>query len=60
MNVLRVIEVCSLGILTGFLFYGVGNNTSYTGLSQRLSLFFFGTTLWTFTRKLAFVDYMLI
>jgi len=39
-----------LGILTGFLFYDVGNVTSFTGLSQRISLFFFSTTLWTFTR----------
>jgi len=49
-NTLRVFEVCSLGILTGFLFYDVGNNKSFLGLSQRLSLFFFSTTLWTFTR----------
>jgi len=47
---LRVIEVCTLAILTGFLYYDVGNDTSYTGLSQRLGLFFFSTTLWTFTR----------
>jgi len=49
-NGLRVFEVLSLGILTGFLFYDVGNVTSFTGLSQRISLFFFSTTLWTFTR----------
>jgi len=49
-NLLRVIEVCTLAILTGFLYYDVGNDTSYTGLSQRLGLFFFSTTLWTFTR----------
>lgn len=50
LNTLRVVEVVSLGILTGFLFSGVGNDTSFQGLSQRLSLFFFSTTLWTFTR----------
>jgi len=50
MNGLRVFEVSSLGILTGFLFYDVGNKTSFMGLSQKLSLFFFSTTLWTFTR----------
>jgi hypothetical protein len=49
-NFLRLIEVCTLGILTGFLYYDVGNNNSYTGLSQRIGLFFFSTTLWTFTR----------
>jgi len=49
-NFLRVIEVCTLGILTGFLYYDVGNNSSYTGLSQRVGLYFFSTTLWTFTR----------
>ena len=47
---LRVVEVCTLAILTGFLYYDVGNDSSYTGLSQRLGLFFFSTTLWTFTR----------
>lgn len=56
-NRLRLIEVCSLGILTGFLYYDVGNNSSYTGLSQRVGLYFFSTTLWTFTRMYPAVSF---
>ncbi len=49
-NVLRVIEVVGLGLLAGFLFQDVGNNTTATGLSEKTSLLFFSTTLWCQTR----------
>ena len=49
-NLLRVVEVTSLGALVGILFYDVGNNTSATSLSQKSGLLFFSVTLWTFTR----------
>jgi hypothetical protein len=49
-NQLRVLEVTGLSVLTGFIFYGVGNNSTATGLSEKYSLLFFSITLWTFTR----------
>ena len=49
-NVLRVVEVCGLGMLTGLLFFDVGNNSSATGFGEKTSLLFFSTTLWSQTR----------
>ena len=49
-NALRVFEVTGLALLTGVIFYDVGNDNSSTGLSEKYSLLFFSITLWTFTR----------
>jgi hypothetical protein len=49
-NALRVFEVTGLALLTGYLFYDVGNDSTATGLSEKYSLLFFSITLWTFTR----------
>jgi hypothetical protein len=49
-NLLRVFEVTGLALLTGILFYDVGNDATANGLAQKTSLLFFGVTLWTFTR----------
>ena len=49
-NTLRVFEVTGLALLTGYLFYDVGNDPTSTGLSEKYSLLFFSITLWTFTR----------
>ena len=49
-NGLRVFEVSTLAVLTGILFYDVGNDSSSNGFSMQTSLLFFSTTLWTFTR----------
>lgn len=49
-NKLRVFEVTGLAVLTGYLFYDVGNDSTATGLSEKYSLLFFSITLWTFTR----------
>ena len=49
-NVLRVFEVTGLALLTGYLFYDVGNDSTASGLSEKYSLLFFSITLWTFTR----------
>lgn len=49
-NVLRVVEVCGLGILAGVLFFDVGNRTTATSFGEKTSLIFFSTTLWSQTR----------
>ena len=49
-NVLRVVEVCGLGILTGVLFFDVGNKTTVTSFGEKTSWIFFSTTLWSQTR----------
>ena len=49
-NRIRLFEVTGLALLTGYLFYDVGNDSSATGLSEKYSLLFFSITLWTFTR----------
>jgi hypothetical protein len=49
-NLLRVFEVTGLALLTGILFYDVGNDVTANGLAQKTSLLFYGVTLWTFTR----------
>lgn len=49
-NELRVFEVTTLALLTGILFYNVGNEQSANGFTMQTSLLFFSTTLWTFTR----------
>jgi hypothetical protein len=49
-NFLRVFEVTCLAFLTGALFFNVGQDMSASGFGQKLSLLFFSTTLWTFTR----------
>ena len=49
-NILRVVEVCGLGMLTGLLFFNVGNNSTATGFGEKTSLLFFSTTLWSQTR----------
>lgn len=49
-NVMRVVEVSGLAVLTGVVFWQVGEDTSNRGLRESVSLLFFSTTLWTFTR----------
>jgi FtsP/CotA-like multicopper oxidase with cupredoxin domain len=49
-NYMRVVEVSGLAILTGIVFWKVGEDTSNRGLRESVSLLFFSTTLWTFTR----------
>ncbi|VEU38467.1 unnamed protein product [Pseudo-nitzschia multistriata] len=49
-NGLRVVEVVGLALLTGALFYDIGNDTTATGFVKVNSLLFFSVTLWTFTR----------
>ena len=49
-NPLRVFEVTGLALLTGYLFYDIGNDSTGNGLSEKYSLLFFSITLWTFTR----------
>lgn len=49
-NPMRLIEVTGLAIMTGIVFYKVGDDQSNRGLRECVSLFFFSVTLWTFTR----------
>jgi hypothetical protein len=49
-NPFRVFEVTGLALLTGYLFYDIGNDSTANGLSGKYSLLFFSITLWTFTR----------
>ena len=49
-NIMRIVEVCGLAILTGIVFWQVGEDTSNRALGESVSLLFFSTTLWTFTR----------
>jgi FtsP/CotA-like multicopper oxidase with cupredoxin domain len=49
-NGMRVIEVSGLAILSGVVFWQVGEDTSNRGLRESVSLLFFSVTLWTFTR----------
>jgi hypothetical protein len=49
-NILRIFEVSTLGLLVGLLFYDVGNKQSGESLGQKTGLLFFSVTLWTFTR----------
>jgi hypothetical protein len=49
-NLMRCVEVVSLAVLTGCVFYRVGEDTTYRGLRESISLLFFSVTLWTFTR----------
>lgn len=49
-NPLRVVEVSGLAFLTGLVFHAVGDDTTNRGLRESVSLLFFSTTLWTFTR----------
>jgi hypothetical protein len=49
-NVWRIFEVSTLGVLVGLLFYDVGNKQSGESLGQKSGFLFFSVTLWTFTR----------
>jgi hypothetical protein len=49
-NRMRFVEVCGLALITGIVFFEVGNNTTNRGLRELISLLFFSVTLWTFTR----------
>jgi hypothetical protein len=49
-NRMRLVEVCGLALITGIVFFEVGNNTTNRGLRELISLLFFSVTLWTFTR----------
>lgn len=49
-NPMRLLEVGGLAVLTGIVFFEVGQNRTNRGLRECVSLFFFSVTLWTFTR----------
>jgi FtsP/CotA-like multicopper oxidase with cupredoxin domain len=49
-NPMRLIEVGGLAVLTGIVFFEVGEKHTNRGLRECVSLFFFSVTLWTFTR----------
>lgn len=49
-NLMRVAEVSGLAVLTGVVFWQVGEDTTNRGFRESISLLFFSTTLWTFTR----------
>lgn len=49
-NPMRCMEVVGLALLTGSVFYQVGEDTTYRGLRESISLLFYSVTLWTFTR----------
>jgi iron transport multicopper oxidase len=49
-NMMRVVEVIGLALITGVVFWHVGEETSNRGLRESVSLLFFSMTLWTFTR----------
>ena len=49
-SMVRLVEVIGLALITGALFYNVGEKNSNRNLRETFSLLFFSTTLWTFTR----------